>query len=375
MRVRNLVFVLACLFSLLTWPSFAQLQTGSGGPSSGQTTPPESTGGPDAFGYQYIDSDELDGPVFSFLDVAASGTPITLGDDDEAGPLSLGFDFEFYGTTYTELFVESNGFLSFAGGAGNAFENDCPLVPGSSPGKIIAPYWDDLIADNPDASIYMQAFPVCPEVPAGSDATACTVIQWDRYDTYDGKPEGNISFLGTFQAILYDDGNILFQYDVDFVGDGGGATIAISQDAAGNSLLYACDTPVAVAPQKAILYFRPQPTLEVVCPEGCVGFCSVEVKGMTPRGRIVLMRSEEPAPPGAIVGGGPCTGTELDLADPVKRVTRHEADENGSYVAGPRFFNVALCLDSWQAMDQVTCRLTNVDAAFSGSDAEEEEQD
>ena len=56
-------------------------------------------GGPDAFGYRWIDSDDPLGPAFDWVDITASGTPIPFtGDDQNQGPFPLPFPFTFYGT-------------------------------------------------------------------------------------------------------------------------------------------------------------------------------------------------------------------------------------------------------------------------------------
>src|SRR4029434_7302801 len=79
-----------------------------------------STGGPDAFGYTFTDSNEVGGPALTFEDIAGTGTPIatffsTAGavnnDDGLSAPIPLGFAFEFYGASYTNVFVCSNGFV------------------------------------------------------------------------------------------------------------------------------------------------------------------------------------------------------------------------------------------------------------------------
>ena len=40
-------------------------------------------------------------------------TPVFLEDDTVVGPVSIGFDFEFYGETYNEIYISSNGWISF----------------------------------------------------------------------------------------------------------------------------------------------------------------------------------------------------------------------------------------------------------------------
>jgi hypothetical protein len=72
------------------------------------------TGGPDAFGYTFVDSNEPDGPVFNFIDISDTGILVGTNVDDQGFfPLPLGFDFNFYGNTYNQIGMSSNGFLGF----------------------------------------------------------------------------------------------------------------------------------------------------------------------------------------------------------------------------------------------------------------------
>ncbi len=51
-------------------------------------------GGPDDFGYVWIDSDEPGGPNFSYTDISTTGSPIYgLSDDNVVGPYNIGFEF------------------------------------------------------------------------------------------------------------------------------------------------------------------------------------------------------------------------------------------------------------------------------------------
>ena len=56
-------------------------------------------GGPDAFGYRYLDSDTTapGAPTYNWVSIKGVGTKITtLLDDNTAGPFSIGFNFPYY---------------------------------------------------------------------------------------------------------------------------------------------------------------------------------------------------------------------------------------------------------------------------------------
>jgi hypothetical protein len=65
-----------------------------------------------------------------------------------SGAVSLGFNFSFYGTTYSQAYISSNGFLTFNSGSSDGCCNG-PNLPNSSsdPSNLIAGFWKDL---NPD---------------------------------------------------------------------------------------------------------------------------------------------------------------------------------------------------------------------------------
>lgn len=77
-----------------------------------QTYP--SSGGPDPFGYRWRDSNDPDGPQFSWIDVS-TGTNIPMADDDFEANIPLGFTFSYYGQHFTTIGVSSNGWLTFNG--------------------------------------------------------------------------------------------------------------------------------------------------------------------------------------------------------------------------------------------------------------------
>ncbi|MBZ0136168.1 MAG: putative Ig domain-containing protein [Planctomycetes bacterium] len=79
-----------------------------------------------------------------------SPTMLALGDDELSSAISPnGFSFDYFGTTYTEFKVCSNGFIVI-GGAGT-LDSSIPF-PSWAPGLTIAPLWRDLYPTNATGS-------------------------------------------------------------------------------------------------------------------------------------------------------------------------------------------------------------------------------
>ncbi|MCK4978906.1 MAG: hypothetical protein KAS62_00850, partial [Candidatus Delongbacteria bacterium] len=155
------------------------------------------SGGPDTFGYTWKDSDEGDGPVYNWEDITISGTPLGLADDGESEMISLGFNFNFYGTAYSTVVIGDNGAITFAGTDISSINSSIPST--ASPNAIIAPFWDDL---NSESSL-------SDDIYYYSDtANGKFVIQYNEIVNYSG------SSKNTFEIILYDSGKILIQYGV-----------------------------------------------------------------------------------------------------------------------------------------------------------------
>ena len=69
-------------------------------------------------------------------------TPLELGDDNTAR-VDLGFDFTYWGETFTSAWVSSNGFVSFRGAA-HLCCNGAPIE--QAPRNTIYGFWTDLIS-------------------------------------------------------------------------------------------------------------------------------------------------------------------------------------------------------------------------------------
>jgi len=177
------------------------------------------SGGPDAYGYVYNDTDS------DFLVLRFIGTDLGLWDDAE-NYLTLPWAFPFYGNTYTEVMVGSNGGIRFAN-TGTVHHNNNSLPYSGASAPDIAVYWDDLNPQTTGAGVYHY-------YDTGTDRV---IISWE--EATHGVTSGTSGI--SVQAHLYPSGNIEFHYlDVDFgnasISKGASATVGI-QDKAGGGYL------------------------------------------------------------------------------------------------------------------------------------------
>ena len=71
------------------------------------------------------------------------GTNVRLFDDQVSGALPIGFVFDFYGNTFSNFYISSNGFITFSP-TNNSGCCSGQTLPTSSFNNIIAVVWDDL---------------------------------------------------------------------------------------------------------------------------------------------------------------------------------------------------------------------------------------
>ena len=114
-------------------------------------------GGPDKFGYRYVDSKDSAGPAYSWEDYVphvkddAVDNNVAAVDAYLGKKLEIGFPFNFYGVDYEYIHVAGNGYLAFSSGEfgvdyyKNLVYSGQSLPSSGSPnGGIIAPFWSDL---------------------------------------------------------------------------------------------------------------------------------------------------------------------------------------------------------------------------------------
>ncbi len=157
-------------------------------------------GGPDNYGYYWIDSDDPEGPEFDWIDISLTGVDIvsTLDDDNYSGPYELGFLFPFYGNVYSSIYIGSNGLIGFFPDSVNS-RNKTILPSVSGPENILAWLWDDLDPTN----IYNTN----PHVYFDTTGNRC-VIQFVDYPEHQAAAGDVVNA----EIILEPNGNINFQY-------------------------------------------------------------------------------------------------------------------------------------------------------------------
>lgn len=153
-------------------------------------------GGPDTFGHTWVDSDEPGGPSVSWIDISSQGTAVSLGDDDFAGPISIGFSFPFYNNNYASLYICSNGMLSFGSGSTDMTNDNIPNT--TDPDNFIAPFWDDIDPNDGGTIRYYY------DSTNGRFIVSYLAVPFYQW------PYGTGSL--TFQVVLYPNGNIDFNY-------------------------------------------------------------------------------------------------------------------------------------------------------------------
>ena len=194
-------------------------------------------GGPNAAGYSWIDSTDPAGPVFDWVEIFSVGTELDLS-DDEMATVPIGFPFTFFGETYEEVKVCSNGWLSFT--STSTSNANTPVPSPVPPNDMIAVFWDDLDPTF-EGNVYAHQ-------DLENDRL---IVEWEAVPYY-----GTTRYQ-TFQAHLYADGTILCQYQE--INDRHSATIGLEGPDAATYLAVAHNEPF-IQDGMAILYtFVPPP--------------------------------------------------------------------------------------------------------------------
>ncbi|HET9346132.1 MAG TPA: carboxypeptidase regulatory-like domain-containing protein [Candidatus Limnocylindrales bacterium] len=142
--------------------------------------------------------------------------------DEFAGRLRLPFEFEFYGESYSQVFLSDNGYVNFLGP--DQFNSFPSAIPSESiPNAAIYPFWQDLAVDAQAAIDYQTV---------GTAPNRAFVIEFSQVQVF-----GSSTHI-SFEIKLWENGSIDMLYGPNPAnpGDGRNAGIGI-ENAAGNDAL------------------------------------------------------------------------------------------------------------------------------------------
>lgn len=168
-------------------------------------------GGPDDYGYTWIDSDEPGGPVFNWYEISEIGTELTdlAGQWDGYTQVTLPFNFKIYDEEWNTAYIGGNGWIYFGDSPSGWYTNQS-IPTADDPNNLLAVFWDDLDMRETGA-VYIYH----------DEDQNLFIVQWDAipksFDT---------GSLLTFQAILSPHGGVVYQY-LDMTGTLNSSTVGI----------------------------------------------------------------------------------------------------------------------------------------------------
>lgn len=194
-------------------------------------------GGPDSYGYNWYDSNAPSPTIgYSWQEINSTGNNSGIIGDDNYGMIPIGFGFKFYGNTYTQVNASTNGLIKFNGGSGD-WTND-PIPSTSNPDNILALFWDDLESNG--GTIFYETKGIAPDRQF--------VVMYENWWTLGGA--GPMKF----EVILYESGDILFQYNDMGSASSAFASIGIENINGADGLQYSYNTAGRITSNLAIRY-------------------------------------------------------------------------------------------------------------------------
>ncbi|MCX7785809.1 MAG: hypothetical protein N2201_06265, partial [candidate division WOR-3 bacterium] len=181
--------------------------------------------------YAWFDSDSIGGPEFSWIDTNGAYLLTDFGDDTTYQiPHLIPFAFPFYDSTYRQVYVSTNGYITFYPEQTSSSEN-LPAPSGQTPNCAIYVFWDDLLLPSDrTGKIFYHLY-------SGQSPNRKFVITW--YNVARKNSPDRLSF----QIILCEDGKIICQYRDVFCGNqwanfGKSATVGIENQNGTKGLTY-----------------------------------------------------------------------------------------------------------------------------------------
>jgi hypothetical protein len=190
--------------------------------------------GTDTYGYEGC----VDTPAIPPCDDITATGSLGCSGDDCMSSVPIGFTFDYYGVSYTNIDFVSNGKLGF--GASTSYSNTCTIE-----NNTIAAYWDDLYPPS-GGSLRYQTMGTAPNRRFVANWNIPHISGGTTYD---------------IRAVLYEGSNDIDVCYVDITtanpgaDNGISATTGIRGSAAGDVINYTCNT--AITEGTAVRYEHP----------------------------------------------------------------------------------------------------------------------
>ncbi len=171
--------------------------------------------GPDDYGYYAYSTDDIlfnQKPNYDWFEISGIGilVPQPTEVSDFGKLANLPFVFNYYGNSYSQIQINSDGWIAFAGNMQNSWQNN-PLPHNDGIRNMVAAFWDDLYAINETETGKLYYY--------FDHENHRFIIEWDEVGHYSNS-HGSTD-KESFQIILLDhsyyptltgDGEIIFQY-------------------------------------------------------------------------------------------------------------------------------------------------------------------
>lgn len=217
----------------------------------GEGKMPETTGGPDDFGYTWDDSVPL-----NWIN-ATVGTDTGMSGDSWGqgiGPIPLPFAFKFYENTYSSVYIAASGYVAFT----SSYWVDQQEIPSPrTPNNVVAPYWTPLYLNSsgPNGRVYY--------ISGGTAPNRYFAVEW--YNVRGGDPSDPIGGddIFDFEVVLYENGDMVFQYAMMSYNSSYWCGAAGTEDSEGLDGLAYGSFCQQYASNRAVRYYRPPPSARV----------------------------------------------------------------------------------------------------------------
>jgi len=184
----------------------------------------------DQFGY--VMTSDVYTNTGGWIDAKSGGVKLTLSDPDDGltAPITPTFPILFYDQQYTSFRVDSNGILHFLSTSTQNANYPIPKIV--LPNNFIAPFWSELYVGPTNVftgTLYFQEF--------GAPGSRKAVIEFNNVSRLLDKTNPL-----TFEIILYENGDILFQY-LQLKGNLNDCTVGIESPDGLDGIQYVYNSP------------------------------------------------------------------------------------------------------------------------------------